>query len=80
MDCAWSRPKESVSYPIVWCEFTAKEAKHSEREIKYWVQDLPEDRFDDAIQFLADYFVADAPISKYFGTNCYHKSTKNYQS
>lgn len=80
MDCAWSRPKESVSYPIVWCEFTAKEAKHSEREIKYWVQDLPEDRFDDAIQFLADYFVADAPISKYFGTNCYHKNTKNDQS
>lgn len=66
MESTWSRPK-GVSYPKVWSDFSAKESKNSDRIIKYWIQDLPEDRFDDAIKHVADYFVVDAPISKYFG-------------
>lgn len=67
MEFCRSRPTKSLSYPHIWCEFTAKESKNSARKINYWIQDLPEDRFDDAIQYLDNHFVADAPISKYFG-------------
>lgn len=67
MKPVWSRPIDTISYPKVWLEFTAKESKNSDHIIKYWIQDLPEDRFDDAIQHIANHFLLDAPISKFFG-------------
>lgn len=66
MESIWLRPS-NVPYPKVWLEFTAKESKNSDRQIKYWVQDLPEDRFDDAIQHLNTVFLHNAPLSKFFG-------------
>lgn len=56
-----------VFSPKVWSEFSAKESKNSDRLVKYWIQDLPEDRFDDALQHIEDCFLPDAPVSKYFG-------------
>lgn len=52
--CIFFGSANSLSYPTVWCEFTAKESRNSDQQVKYWIQDLPEDRFDDAIKFLAD--------------------------
>lgn len=67
MESIWSRSKD-VPYPKTWFEFTEKEAKNSDRQIKYWIQDLPEDRFDDAVQHIADHFTISAPISSFFGS------------
>lgn len=67
MKSFWCRPVDKTSYPNVWLEFTAKESKNSDRSRKYWIQDLPEQRFDDAIQHIAHHFLPDAPIPKFFG-------------
>lgn len=66
MNSLWSR-LPIVPYPNVWLEFYAKESRDSDRIVKYWIQDLPEDRFNDAIQHLKDHFLIDAPISRFFG-------------
>lgn len=67
MKPVWCRSIDKIPYPNVWLEFTAKESKNSDRIIKYWIQDLPEDRFDEAIEHIAEYFLPYAPISKFFG-------------
>jgi len=74
MNSVWSRSIDTISYPKKWLEFTAKESKNSDRIIKYWIQDLPEDRFDDAIEHIANHFLIDAPIPKFFGA----ATNKNY--
>lgn len=66
---AWVRPLDKVPFPNVWLEFEARESKNSDKLIKYRIQDLPEDRFDDAIQHMKDYYLADEPLSKSIGTN-----------
>lgn len=63
----WTRSADKVPYPIVWYEFIERESKSNNHLVKYWIQDLPEERFDDAIQHLIDYFLQDAPRSKFFG-------------
>lgn len=63
---AWVRPLDKVPYPNVWLEFEAKESKTSDKIVKYRIQDLPEDRFDEAIQHLNENFIADEPISRFF--------------
>lgn len=67
MAYTWSRPTEDLPYPKVWCRFTARESKNSDRLVNYWIQDLPEDRFDDAIQHVTDYYLVHAPISTFLG-------------
>lgn len=66
---AWVRPLDKVPFPNVWLEFEAKESKNSDKLVKYRIQDLPEDRFDDAIQHMKDYYLVDEPLSKSIGTN-----------
>ncbi|XP_055315376.1 uncharacterized protein LOC129575577 isoform X2 [Sitodiplosis mosellana] len=79
MKPAWSRPIDTTnSYPNVWLEFNAKESKNSDRIIKYRIQDLPEDRFDDAIQHIIDDFLLDAPITKFFGAATNKKYVEDY--
>lgn len=58
---------DKVPYPNKWLEFTAKKSMDSDKLCQYRVQDLPEDRFDDAIQHIKDHFLNDAPFSKFFG-------------
>lgn len=63
----WVRPFDTVPYPNVWLEFEAKESKNSDKLVKYRIQDLPEDRFDDAIQHMRENFLEDEPLSKSIG-------------
>lgn len=63
----WSRPFDIVPYPNVWLEFKAKESKTSDKMVKYRIQDLPVDRFDDAIQHMRENFLEDEPLSKSIG-------------
>lgn len=61
------RPTDSVPFPNVWMEFMAKESKTSDHLVKYRIQDLPEDRFEEALQYIADYFLPDAPVTQLLG-------------
>lgn len=63
----WFRPLDVVSYPNVWMEFDAKESKNCDKLVKYRIQDLTEDRFDDAVQYLIEHFLGDEPLSKFYG-------------
>lgn len=63
----WVRSFDVAPYPNVWEEFEAKESKDSDKLVKYRIQDLPEDRFDDALQHMLDNYLVDEPISVSFG-------------
>lgn len=69
----WVRPLDKVPFPNVWDEFESKESKGSDKFVKYRIQDLPEDRFDDAVQHLIDNFLADEPFSVYHGNTRLHR-------
>lgn len=62
----WTRPATPL-FPTVWIEFEAKESKDSDKLVKYRIQDLPENRFDDAVQHLKEYYLRDEPLSVHYG-------------
>ncbi|EAT34939.1 AAEL012870-PA [Aedes aegypti] len=53
----WTRSVK-VPFPSVWHRFQAKDLT-SQQLVWYRVQDLPEDRFEDAIRHMCDYFARD---------------------
>lgn len=55
---------------MVWDEFEAKESKDSDKLVKYRIQDLPEDRIDDAVQHLKDHLLGDEPLSVFYSSYC----------
>lgn len=58
----WVRPSH-IPYPSVWLRFKAKDVLTDDM-VEYTVEDLPEDRFDEAIEVMAKGFLADAPMPK----------------
>lgn len=58
----WKRNTDS-DYPRVWVKFMAKDL-NSDDLVEYRVEDLTEDRFDDAVDHMLTYFVKDEPICK----------------
>ena len=62
---SWTRPV-NVPFPNVWLRFKAKDTE-SDKLVEYRIQDLPEDRFEDAIQHMTDNYLVDEPIAKSLG-------------
>lgn len=60
---AWKRPLGVVPYPNVWLKFSAK-SKNSDISVNFRVQDLPEDRFEDAIAFMKKIYIAGEPLAQ----------------
>lgn len=60
---AWKRPLDAVAYPNIWLKFSAK-PKNSDKLVNYQVQDLPEDRVEDAIAFMKEIFIAGEPLAQ----------------
>lgn len=58
----WTRPNR-IPYPYIWLKFKAKDVETSDL-VEYTVQDLPEDRYDEALNIMATQFLADAPMAK----------------
>ncbi|XP_062564730.1 uncharacterized protein LOC134227318 [Armigeres subalbatus] len=56
----WTRPA-SVPFPSVWHTFRAKDVD-SDQLVNYVVQDLPEDRFEEAINHMLGIFIHDEPM------------------
>ncbi|GAB0087128.1 hypothetical protein DMENIID0001_014050 [Sergentomyia squamirostris] len=62
MATKWKRPVE-VPFPSIWLRFSRSDPKTGE-DLKFWVQDLPEDRFAEAIDIMVEHFLRDEPMSK----------------
>uniref|UniRef100_A0A1L8DD55 N-acetyltransferase domain-containing protein n=1 Tax=Nyssomyia neivai TaxID=330878 RepID=A0A1L8DD55_9DIPT len=58
----WERP-ESVSFTNIWLNFTAKDPD-SGQIVNYYVQDVPEERFDEVAQLMATIFTRDETMCK----------------
>lgn len=75
MKLIWNRP-ESVAFPKLWCTFKARDINNDEI-IEYFIQDLPETRFDEGIEFMAKHFCMDEPICEALGRHLLKKKIIN---
>lgn len=53
----FKRP-DHLSFPHVYYSFMAKD-KNNDKLVEYRVQDLPEEYYDEAVAFMANYFIPD---------------------
>lgn len=58
----WTRPSRML-YPNVWLKFKAKDLFTNEL-VEYTIKDLPEERFDDAIEIMAKGFLANVQMAE----------------
>lgn len=58
---------DKVPYPNIWAEFSGKDSRKSDKIVKYRIQDLPEDRFEDAVDHLTKFYLPDETVSKAVG-------------
>lgn len=58
----FKRP-QALKYPTVYYKFKALDIDNTTK-IEYRIQDFPQDRFDDGIKFMLNYFVTEEPIFK----------------
>lgn len=61
----WKRP-ESADFPKIWSKFCANDANTDEM-IEYRIQDLPESRFQNGVEFMVQQFCQYEPLSEAFG-------------
>lgn len=69
----WKRSLSEVPYPKVWVEFTQKLSKTSDKLVKYNIQDLPEERIEEAIAHMTKCYLRDEPFSEAAGKNFWTK-------
>lgn len=69
MGFSWRRP-ENVEFPSVWSTFKAKDL-NSEDLVEYRVQDLPVERFEEAVKHMSTNFIPDEPMCATRGLNPY---------
>lgn len=62
----WTRPNSE--YPRVWNTFMAKDID-SDELVEYRIQDSPESREDEAVQFMAERMCKEEPLSEAFGNH-----------
>lgn len=77
MSFIWKRP-ENVQFPSVWLRFKAKDL-NSENLVEYIMQDLPTDRYEDAINHMCIHFLVDEPMCKSLGKNIKKKFHSNFK-
>lgn len=58
----WKRNTDS-KFPRIWLKFMAKDL-NSDELVEYRVEDLTEDRYEDAVAHMINYFIRDEPICK----------------
>lgn len=61
----WTRSK-TAKYPKIWHTFQARDLD-SEKLIEYRIQDLPESRFEDAINHLQAFYLKYEPVAQALG-------------
>ncbi|KAB0797323.1 hypothetical protein PPYR_08317 [Photinus pyralis] len=63
VNCKWKRPS-SAPYPSIYKKFEGRRPINGVIP-KFWVQDIPEDQFDAAVEFMMGGFPYDEPLNKY---------------
>lgn len=58
---SWTRPKTAM-YPMTYASFQALDCGENGNMIDYTIQDLPEDRFEDAVAIIKDKHLIDEPM------------------
>lgn len=58
---SWSRP-ENVGFPLIYSRFQALDSESDERLVEYRIEDLQEDRFEDAVNIIRDKHLIDEPM------------------
>lgn len=58
---SWTRP-ESLTYPMIYATFRALDSKDGGDLVEYRIQDLPEERFEDAVAIIKDKHLIDEPM------------------
>lgn len=71
----WRRP-ETSEFPKIWSTFKAKDID-SDELVEYRIQDLPESRFEDALDFLVEILSKSEPLCEAYGKSIFF-SNKNY--
>lgn len=61
----WKR-SNSVEYPKVWHRFKARDL-NSDKLVEYRIEDLTEDRAEDAYQHMRDNYLAGEPVTVALG-------------
>lgn len=61
----WKRPK-TIAYPKVWHRFMARDL-NSNNLVEYRIEDLVEERVEDAFQHMRDFYFRDEPVSAALG-------------
>lgn len=65
MEIKWKRPN-SVPYPSKWRHFEGR--KQIDGKIpKFWVQDIPEEMFEEAVEFMCASYIYDEPLCRHIG-------------
>ncbi|XP_058116220.1 uncharacterized protein LOC131287958 [Anopheles ziemanni] len=65
---SWERPSD-VPYPNVWWTFKAPDPDRDDGGLAtYTVEDLTEDRFEDAIELFTEHFLDDEPLAQHART------------
>lgn len=64
IELKWKRP--ASEYPKIWFTFEAKDIDSNDL-VRYHIQDLPESRFDNALEIMAATFCRDEPVCEAFG-------------
>lgn len=64
VELKWKRP--ALEYPKVWSTFEAKNIDSADL-VEYRIQDLPESRFEDALEIMVSTFCKDEPLAEAYG-------------
>lgn len=65
LDLMWQRQNLS-KFPKIWSTFKVKDLVSNEFH-EYQIQDLPESRFEDALEFMIQIFCSDEPLTEAYG-------------
>lgn len=63
----WKRPM-TIEYPKVWSRFHARDL-NGDKLVEYRIEDLTEDRAEDAYQHMRDNYLAGEPVTVVLGKN-----------
>jgi hypothetical protein len=58
---SWTRPA-NVEFPITYSRFQALDCESDERLVEYRIEDLQEERFEDAVNIIRDKHLIDEPM------------------
>lgn len=65
IEMKWKRPK-TIEYPKVWSRFKARDF-NSDKLVEYRIEDLTDDRAEEAYQHMRDNYLAGEPVTVALG-------------